>query len=96
MKFEEFKKKRIIDLSEGEKIRLKLCAALINKPKFIILDLSSQSLEMRTKEELFFYLRKIKRNRVILISSNEISDIETLNDRLLFIKDNGKIISNMN
>lgn len=87
MNFNEFKSKRIIDLSEGELLRLKLCGALINKPKFIMLDLSNQSMEMRTKEELFFYLRKIKRSRVIMITSNDIQDIEQLNDRVIVVKD---------
>jgi len=82
------------ELSGGEKQRVAVARALINRPSVIFADEPSGSLDSHNKDELhqlFFDLRK-EFNQTFVIVTHDIS-LAKLTDRIIPMKD-GKIINN--
>lgn len=80
--------------SLGMKQRLGLAAALIKKPKLLILDEPTNGLDPYGIKELRQILKKIseRENMSILISSHILSEVENICDRVVIIQD-GKLVS---
>jgi len=79
-------------LSGGQKQRVALCRAFMNKPKLLLLDepLSAVDEDMREKlQEEILSLHKEFDTTSVLVSHSK-SEIESLSDRVLFLK-NGKV-----
>ena len=82
------------ELSGGEKQRVAVARALVNRPSVIFADEPSGSLDSKNKEELhqlFFDLRK-EFNQTFVIVTHDISLAE-LTDRIIPMRD-GRIIEN--
>lgn len=64
-------------LSGGEKELVKIAAALLGKPKIIILDECTSMLDGITKEKVYKYLKKINRENktTIICTTNDMDDI---------------------
>ena len=77
--------------SLGMKERLGIAQTLINDPKIIILDEPTNGLDPRGIIELRNILESLK-DKVVLISSHMLSEIEVLCNKIIFIN-NGKIIN---
>lgn len=77
--------------SLGMKERLGIAQTLINDPKIIILDEPTNGLDPRGIIELRNILENLK-DKVVLISSHMLSEIEVLCNKVIFIN-NGKIIN---
>lgn len=77
--------KKIIQWSTGLKRRLGIAQAIINDPDILILD--EPMLGLDPQEKLFFwdYFSQLARERVVLISSNILTEFITLGDRLLVL-----------
>lgn len=76
------------ELSGGEKQRVAVARALINKPSVILADEPSGSLDTKNKEELhrlFFELRD-KLNQTIIIVTHD-KQLASLSDRVIEMKD---------
>ncbi len=76
------------ELSGGEKQRVAVARALINKPSVILADEPSGSLDTQNKEELhrlFFELRD-KLNQTIIIVTHD-KQLASLSDRIIEMKD---------
>lgn len=93
-KLQELAKKRMSELSAGQRTRVNLAKAFINKPKVLLLDEPTASLD----PDIAGYMRNLLmeyRNHsktTILWTSHNMSEVEQMCDRVIFIN-KGKIIS---
>jgi lipoprotein-releasing system ATP-binding protein len=81
-------------LSGGEKQRVAVARALVNKPSVIFADEPSGSLDSRNKEELhrlFFDLRDQFKQTFVIVTHDE--KLAQLTDRIIHMND-GKIVNN--
>lgn len=84
--------KKIKSLSGGMKQRLLICQTLLNDPKIILLDEPPAGLDPRERIRLKNILGQLAKNKIIIISTHIISDMENLADKIILLK-NGKIIA---
>lgn len=68
--------------SSGMKQRLKFIFALMHSPKLLILDEPTSNLDNEGKEKVYNILNKEAESSVIIIASNEDSDLELCSSRL--------------
>ena len=93
-KLEDFVHKSISDLSAGQQTRVNLAKAFLNSPKMLLLDEPTASLD----PDVALYIREFlererkKFNVTIIITSHNMSEVEELCDRVVFIN-HGKIIA---
>lgn len=87
------KGRKIKELSFGEKQRLAIAYALITEPELLILDEPTNGLDTIAIVELREILLKLNRefNTTIIISSHAINELETLVNKVMFLK-NGEIV----
>lgn len=85
--------KKVGKYSMGMKQKLSIAVALINKPKFLILDEPTNGMDPDGSIDILKTIEKISNdlNTKVLISSHKLEDIELICDRTLFMKD-GKIV----
>lgn len=84
----ELKRKRLRNLSGGQRQKIGLIQALINQPRICILDEPFEGLD--TKEKLFFkrVIQRLSYHSIIIISTHLIEEIERTEDvEVLYIAD---------
>lgn len=79
--------KNIRKYSGGYKRRLGIAQAIIGNPKLIIVDEPTVGLDPEQRLEFRQYLSKIGKDKIVLISTHIIEDIELCSDKIVFIKD---------
>jgi len=85
-------KKKIDDLSYGNKKKVGIIQGLLHEPKLIILDEPTGGLDPLMQQRFFELLRKEnKKGATILFSSHILGEVQKLCNRVAIIKD-GKII----
>lgn len=85
-------KKKIDDLSYGNKKKVGIIQGLLHEPKLIILDEPTGGLDPLMQQRFFDLLRaENKKGATILFSSHILSEVQRLCDRVAIIKE-GKII----
>lgn len=85
-------KKKIDDLSYGNKKKVGIIQGLLHEPKLIILDEPTGGLDPLMQQRFFELLRaENRRGATILFSSHILGEVQKLCDRVAIIKD-GKII----
>jgi ABC-2 type transport system ATP-binding protein len=85
-------KKRIDDLSFGNKKKVGIVQGLLHEPKLIILDEPTSGLDPLMQQKFFdLLLAENKKGATILLSSHVLSEVQRLCSRVAIIKD-GKII----
>ena len=72
------------------KQKLALCCALINNPKYLILDEPSTGVDAVSRKEFWLLLKKIQNNGVTIVVSTPYMDEAYMCDRIAFI-DKGSI-----
>ena len=72
--------------SSGMKQRLKFIFALMHSPDLIILDEPTSNLDEEGKESVYSIIREESKNRLVIIASNEKSDLNLCNEILLLEK----------
>ena len=84
--------KRVVELSEGMKVKLQLAIALSHKAELLILDEPTSGLDPISREELLDIFTEIATTGVsVLFSTHIISDLEKCADKIIHIKQ-GKIV----
>ena len=84
--------KKIKSLSGGMKQRLSVCQTLLNDPKIILLDEPTAGLDPRERIRLKNILGQLAKNKIIIVSTHIISDMENLADKIILLK-NGEVIA---
>ena len=85
-------KKRIDDLSYGNKKKVGIVQGLLHEPKLIILDEPTSGLDPLMQQKFFdLLLEENKKGATILLSSHVLSEVQRLCNRVAIIKE-GKII----
>ena len=81
------------NLSGGEKQRVAIIRALMEKPKILLLDEPTSSLDPQMKKEVLELVTKLKEyNMTIIVVSHELNFVKDFSSRIIFL-DNKTIIS---
>ena len=85
--------KKTGELSSGQKTRVALAKALINKPQILLLDEPTASLDPVVAEYLKTFIYKYKKNNniSILFSSHNMREAQRLCDKIMILK-KGEVI----
>jgi ABC-2 type transport system ATP-binding protein len=87
------KHKKIGELSKGYRQRVGLAQALIHDPQVLILDEPTTGLDPNQIVEIRELIRKIGREKTVILSSHILAEVEATCDRIMIIS-KGKIVAN--
>ncbi|HSX18891.1 MAG TPA: ABC transporter ATP-binding protein [Candidatus Saccharimonadales bacterium] len=90
----EFKNKFIRELSFGQRARISLCKAVLNKPKLLLLDEPMASMDPDVVDKGIEIIKRVQKEYKIsiLYTSHNMWEIEEVADRVVFVN-HGKIIA---
>lgn len=74
-------------LSDGQKRKLCVALTLINDSPIIILDEPTSGMDMEIKRKFWQILSKYKRDKIIIITTHSLEEVECLGDRIGIISD---------
>ncbi len=89
---EKEKHKRIYELSKGYQQRVGLAQALIHDPDVLILDEPTSGLDPNQIVEIRELIKRIGKEKTVILSSHILAEVEATCDRILIIND-GKIVA---
>ena len=82
----EEKDKKFYKYSMGMKQKLGIASVLMEDPKIMILDEPFNGIDDKSKSKLFEYLAKIKKNKIIIISSHIFEEIQKVCDEVYYFE----------
>ena len=83
--------KKLGGYSGGMRQRILLCQALLGTPEILILDEPTAGLDPKERLRLRQYIADLAKDRIVFITTRIVSDIETVADDVLLMKD-GKLL----
>ena len=97
LKIRDLIKKNYGSLSAGQKTKINLCKALLNKPKLLLLDEPTASLDPETSIFIRNYLLEYqkKNSSSILITSHNLDEVQAMCSNIILLK-SGEIVSEGN
>ena len=97
LKVKELLKKNYGSLSAGQKTKINLCKALLNKPKLLLLDEPTASLDPETSIFIRNYLLEYQKrtSSSILITSHNLNEVQAMCANIILLK-SGEIVSQGN
>ncbi len=78
--------KKLGGYSGGMKQRVLLAQALLGNPKVVILDEPTAGLDPKERIRVRNFISSMSRNRIILLATHIVSDIESISDQILMMK----------
>ena len=91
LNLQKVRKKKLKELSGGMKQRVLLLQALLNDPKFLILDEPTAGLDPKERIRIRNLISDLSEDRVVLIATHVVSDIEFISKEILLMK-NGRLV----
>ena len=88
---EGMRHKKVGLLSGGMKQRVLLAQALLGDPKVLILDEPTAGLDPQERVRIRGFIKELARDRIVLLATHIVSDIESIADQVLLMK-NGKLL----
>ncbi|MFD1738401.1 ABC transporter ATP-binding protein [Bacillus salitolerans] len=88
----DVRKGKVGKFSGGMKRRIGIAQALLNDPKILIVDEPTAGLDPKERIRFRNLLSQISKDRIVLLSTHIVSDIEFIAKEILMLK-NGKMIS---
>jgi ABC-2 type transport system ATP-binding protein len=80
-------------LSKGYRQRVGLAQAIIHDPDVLILDEPTSGLDPNQLEEIRGLIKKIGKQKTVMLSTHIMQEVEAICDRVIIIK-NGKLVAN--
>ena len=91
LNLQKVRKKKLKELSGGMKQRVLLLQALLNDPKFLILDEPTAGLDPKERVRFRNLISSLAENRIVILSTHIVSDVEYIANEILIMK-NGELI----
>lgn len=90
---DNLKKTQVNRLSGGERQKLSLALALINKPEIVFFDELTTGLDTAARHDVWKYLKELKnKGTTIFLTTHYMEEAESLCDRILLLK-NGAMVT---
>lgn len=89
---EEAADKKIGSYSGGMKQRILLAQALLDMPSILVLDEPTAGLDPRERVRIRNFISEISKEKIVLIATHVVSDVECIAKEILLLKD-GSVIS---
>ncbi len=89
-----FAKRKPNTLSGGQKQRIAIARALVKAPEIIMADEPTGALDSNTGKQVFDTLKKLSRDKLVIIVSHDRDFAEQYADRIIELKD-GKVLSDL-
>ena len=90
LQLEKVLTQRIDTLSKGFKHRVAIAGALIFNPEILLLDEPTEGLDPNQKYQMHQFIKQYRKNRLIIISSHLMEEVEKIADRVLLMS-NGRL-----
>ncbi len=91
---QSFAKRKPNTLSGGQKQRVAIARALVKSPEIIMADEPTGALDSNTGKQVFETLKKLSRDKLVIVVSHDRDFAELYGDRIIELKD-GKVISDL-